>query len=235
MQAHELANVWLIFHTSTRGVIDLSPFVHVLVTPFLSNQLEGAHAMNRTMTRIALGVGAGLIALGVTAGVYAAAQDQNTSQPPPPFSGRGMGPGRGGPMGGGMGPGGPMGFLPMLGRKLQLTDAQREQIKGIVDSHRDEWKALADRARPAHDALNAAVTSGSVDEALVRQKAADLAAVEADMAVGRARAFAEVFQILTDDQKARLKTLESAMKDRMKAGQDARRGRRQRLLERFGL
>jgi Spy/CpxP family protein refolding chaperone len=193
--------------------------------------------MNRTISRIALGVGAGLLALGVTAGVYAAAQDQNTSQPPPPFSGRGTGPGRGGPMGPGgrMGLGGPLGLLPMLGRQLQLTDAQRQQVKGIADSHRDEWKALADRARPAHDALNAAVTAGAVDEALVRQKAADLAAVEADMAVGRAHAFAEVFQILTDDQKARLKTIESTMKNRMQAGQDARRGRRQRLLERFGL
>jgi periplasmic protein CpxP/Spy len=134
-----------------------------------------------------------------------------------------------------MGPGGPMGFLPMLGRKLQLTDAQRQLIKSITDSHRDEWKALADRARPAHDALNAAVSADAVDEALVRQKAADLAAVEADMAIARAHAHVEVWQILTDDQKAQLKTMKSAMRNQPEAGLDARRARRRRLLERFGL
>jgi protein CpxP len=192
--------------------------------------------MTRRVPRFALAIGAGLVALGLGAGVYAAAQDQNTSQPPPPFSGRGMGPGRGGRMGpeGPMGPGGPMGFLPMLGRGLQLTDAQRDQIKSVADSHRDEWKALADRARPAHDALNAAVSADTVDEGLVRQKAADLAAVEADMAVARAHAHAEVWPILTDDQKAQLKTMKGAMRSRMRAGLDAWRARRG-LLERFGL
>ena len=45
------------------------------------------------------------------------------------------------------GPGGPMGMLPMLGRQLGLTDAQKDQIKAIADSHKDEWKALG-RSRP---------------------------------------------------------------------------------------
>jgi len=194
--------------------------------------------MTRRVFRTALGIGAGLVALGLTAGLYAAVQDQNTNQPPPPFSGRGMDlGGRSGRMGRGgpMGLGGPMGFLPMLGRELQLTDAQRQQIKGIADSHRDEWRALADRARPAHDAVNAAVSADVTDEALVRQKAADLAAVEADMAVARAHAHAEVWQILTDDQKAQLKTMKSAMRHPMQSWLDARRAQRGRWLERFGL
>jgi periplasmic protein CpxP/Spy len=166
--------------------------------------------MTATVKRISLALGAGVLALGVAAGVYAHAQDQNTNPDGRPFRGRG---GPGGP-GGFRGPGGPMGMLPMLGRRIQLTDAQKDQIKGIADSHQNDWKALGDRARTAHEALNAAVTADAVDEALIRQKSAEVAAVDADMAVARARAHAEVFQILTADQKAQLKTMRAEMKGR---------------------
>jgi len=99
--------------------------------------------MTTTVKRIALGVGASLVALGVTAGVYARTQDQNTNQDPRPFRGRGMGPGgpggRGGPMGPG-GPGGPMGMLPMFGPRLGLTDEQKDQVKSIVESHKESGR-----------------------------------------------------------------------------------------------
>ena len=152
--------------------------------------------MTRTYTRVVLGVAAVLVA----AGVYASAQDQNTNQPRRPFMG-GPGPGRFG------GPDGGMGLLPMLPRELNLTDSQREQVRSIAMSHRDEWKALADRARPAHEALMAAVMADSIDEGLIRAKSAEVANVEADMHVARAHAFAEVARILTADQKAKLKEL----------------------------
>lgn len=113
-----------------------------------------------------------------------------------------------------MGQGGPMGMLPMLPREIQLTDAQRDQVRSIADTHRDEWKALADRARSAHDALNNAVTAETVDETTIRAKSADVAAVEGDMAVARAHAHAEVWQILTADQKAKLKELKAQFSSR---------------------
>jgi len=109
-----------------------------------------------------------------------------------------------------------MGMLPMLARELNLTDAQKAQIKTIADSHRDEWKALGDRARTAHEALQQAVTADTVDEGLIRQRSAEVAAVEADMAVARARAHAEVFQLLTPEQKTQAKTLQSQVQERMK-------------------
>ncbi len=183
--------------------------------------------MTATVKRIAFGVGASIVALGVTAGVYVHAQDQNTNQDPRPFRGRGMGPGwpggRGGPMGPG-GPGGPMGLLPMFGARLGLTDEQKDQVKNIAESHKGEWKAIADRARTAHEALEDAVTADAVDEGLVRQRSAEVGAVEADMAVARAHAFAEFAQILTADQKAQLKVMQAGMKKRMKSRQEAGRG-----------
>ena len=167
--------------------------------------------MTSTVTRIALGAAATLVALGVGAGAFIHAQDQNTNPRPHPFMGRGMG--RGGP-GGWSGPGGPMGMLPMLGRAVELTDAQKDQIKTIADSHTEEWKALADRGRAAHQALNDAVTADAVDDALIRQNSAEVAAVDADVAVARAHAHAEVLQVLTADQKAKLKTMQAGMKNR---------------------
>ena len=162
-----------------------------------------------TTKRLALGVATGVLVLGVGAGVYATAQ--NTNQDPRSFS-RGPG-GPGGRMGG---PGGPMGMLPMLARELNITDAQKAQIKAIADSHRDEWKALGDRARTAHEGLQQAVTADAVDEGLIRQRSAEVAAVEADMAVARARTHAEVFQLLTPEQKTQAKTLQSTREERMK-------------------
>ena len=170
--------------------------------------------MTAMQTRRVLALGFVAIAVAAAGGVYAA-QDSNTNQPPPPFMGRGPG-GRGGPGGPG-GPGGQgrmLGMLPMLGREIQLTDTQRDQIKAIADSHKDEWKGLFDRERTARTALDAAVTADAIDENAIRQKSAEVAAVDADLAVARAHAHAEVFQLLTADQKTKVKELRAALNAR---------------------
>jgi len=108
-----------------------------------------------------------------------------------------------------------MGMLRMLGPRIGLTDAQKEQVKTIAESHRDERKALGDRARAAHDALHAAVTADAFDEALIRQRSAEVAAVDADIAVAQARTHGEVFQLLTAEQKEQLKAFQAEAKTRM--------------------
>ena len=171
--------------------------------------------------RVTFALGAGLVALGIGAG--AAASVQNTNQDPGTFSaghgGRGWA-GRG--MIGPMGPDGALGMLRMLGPELQLTDAQKEQLKSILDAHRDEWRALADRSRAAHEALTAAITADTVDEALIRSKSAEAGVVEADIAVAAARAHNEAWQILTPEQREKAKQLQAQAHDRMR---DGRRGR----------
>lgn len=181
--------------------------------------------MTTTVKHVALGLAAAVILTGVSAGVYAHAQDQNTNQTSRPFMG---GPGRHGGPGRFGGPGGgSMGLLPMLPRMLDLTDAQRDQIKNIAQSHQDEWKALADRARAAHEGLRAAITADTVDEGLIRAKSAEVAAVDAELNVARARAHAEVAQVLTADQKAKLKELQSRRLDRARGPKQGPSERRQ--------
>ena len=123
-----------------------------------------------------------------------------------------MGPG--GPMG--IGPDGALGMLRRLGPRLGLSDAQQDQIKSIAQSHLEEWKALGDRARAAHQALDAAIAADTVDDALIRAKSAEVAAAQADIAVASAHARAEAWQVLNDDQRAQAKQIQSDMMNRMK-------------------
>ena len=74
---------------------------------------------------------------------------------------------------------------------------QRDQIKNLAATHRDEWKALADRERTAHDALQAAIMADSIDEGLIRSRSAELAAVQTDVAIAAAHVRAEVWPLLS--------------------------------------
>ncbi|MGE5243799.1 MAG: Spy/CpxP family protein refolding chaperone [Betaproteobacteria bacterium] len=163
--------------------------------------------MTRKLRRFGLGLGAAILALGVGAGVYAS-QNQNTDPSGRPFMGRHM-----------RGPMGPMGFLgPMrrIGRQLGITDAQRDQIKSIVQSHGDELKALRDRELGAHQTLRTAITADTLDDNAIRQASAGVAAVDADLAVARAHIRSEIWQVLTPDQQAKAKQLQAQFAERMK-------------------
>jgi periplasmic protein CpxP/Spy len=153
-------------------------------------------------------IGLGLAAMVLGLSAVAAVSAQNTDSGQPPFMGRG-GPG---------GRGGPMGLAIPLGR-LNLSDAQKEQVKAVMDSHQAETKALAGRALTARRALEQAVTADTLDEGLIRARAAELAGVESDVAVSRARIHGEVLQILTPEQRT---TLRNAQAERQQRG-DSRR------------
>jgi len=168
--------------------------------------------MTKTFRRISMAIGAAAVAL-----VVAGAGYQHLSAQGRGFGGPGRnGGGPGGPIGRRGGPGGPAGpGMVALGllQRLDLTSDQRDRVKQILDSHRDEQTSLVERGRAAHEALQDAVT-GSGDESLIRAKAADVAAVEADMAVTESRVYNEVFQILTPEQQAKAKKLQADMKQR---------------------
>ena len=165
--------------------------------------------MTQTFRRIGLGIGAAALAL-----VMAGTSYQNLSAQGPDGGGRGGRPGWGGPGGPGRGgPGGPGAFGPMMLERLNLTTDQRDRVRQIMESHRDEQKAIGDREMTARGALNDAIT-GTFDEGAIRSQAANLAAVDADQAVLQARIYSEVFQILTSEQQQQLKQLQADMKAR---------------------
>ena len=165
--------------------------------------------MTKSMTRIGSAIGAAALTIGLGSAALSVAGQQQHQAP------AGRQDGFGGPGRGRGGPGGPLAGLPL--RELNLTDAQREQVRQIVDSRQQETRAIGERAMAARQALRTATTSPSFDEALVRAKAAEVAAIDADMAVARARIFADVFQILTPEQQAKVKELSGSRPPRPSA------------------
>lgn len=150
--------------------------------------------------------GAAAVAAVVTTGfVHAQAQD-GTAVPPARHERRG--PGGPGGLGGPGGPGGFGGPLAML-RQLELTEDQRAQVRQVMDSHRDELRAIGERVMAAHRAQRDAVTAAQFDEQAVRTRAAELAAAEADAAVLHAKVHSEVFAVLTPEQQAKAAELEA--------------------------
>jgi Spy/CpxP family protein refolding chaperone len=127
---------------------------------------------------------------------------------------------QGGPEGG-FGRHGGRGFMgPIAGLgQLGLSDDQRQQVHAALTAHRDEFKALFERARKAHQGQAAAVEQVPMNEQQVRAAAAEVAAVEADMAVLHARVHEQVFSLLTPDQQTKAKSLA--------AERSARRAQRQ--------
>jgi protein CpxP len=104
--------------------------------------------------------------------------------------------------------GGPGGVLGPLGlERLGLNDSQREQVRVIMQTHDQELMALNGQSCTAHQALELAVMADTFDEGAIRARSADVASVEADLAVTRARVRSEVFQMLTPEQRAMAKEM----------------------------
>src|SRR5689334_25340852 len=107
-------------------------------------------------TRMKTYIAAGAAVLTLAAGApMLLAQDAPQRRQGPGFGGPppGGGPGPGMRMRGPGGPGGgPMGFgLPF--RELNLTDDQKDQLKKIAESHRDEFKAAGEKAGAVREGM----------------------------------------------------------------------------------
>jgi Spy/CpxP family protein refolding chaperone len=104
-------------------------------------------------------------------------------------------------------------------QEVGLSPDQQQQVKNTMASHRDEFKALRDRSRHAHQAQQAAIEQVPVNEDLIRSTSTAVAAADADMAVLRAKVHEQVFSLLTPDQQTKAKQLQ--------ADRAARRAQRQ--------
>jgi Spy/CpxP family protein refolding chaperone len=132
--------------------------------------------------------------------------------------------GRRGRMGRGGGPGGPGGLMLPLGR-LDVSDAQHEQIRGVMEQNREASRAAGARVREVRTALQDATTAEVMNDGAIRAVAAELANAEGDAAVQRAYVRSQVWQLLTPDQQTNALEIESNMKERMEQRR-ARRGER---------
>lgn len=141
---------------------------------------------------------AGLMLLGVVA-VTAFATHNNFTAAQGPGRGPG-GPPPGRPAGPPEGPGGGMFLL----RFLDLTDAQKAQIKAIQDAEDAKAEPFHQQLGAAHRALEEATAKGQFNESQIRTIAASQAQAMTELTVLRTRKDAAIYQVLTPEQRAKL-------------------------------
>lgn len=127
---------------------------------------------------------------------------------------QGPGPGAGGrgPDGFGRGMG-----LPL--RALNLTDAQQQQIRTLTQQNRQQNRAAFDRLRTAMEAQRKAVAAIPANEALIRSTTQDLVEAQTEVAIQQARLQTEIFGLLTPEQQAEAKKLQTERENRLQQRQ----------------
>lgn len=89
-------------------------------------------------------------------------------------------------------------------RNLDLTDAQKAQMKQIRESHSQSLRPLMEQVRAKRQEIRQASEGGTFNEALVTQKLNEIAPLEAKLIGERSRLHQEMLSVLTADQKAKL-------------------------------
>jgi len=96
---------------------------------------------------------------------------------------------------------GRMGFL---SRELNLTDAQKQQVKTIMQSQRAATRPLMQQMAQNRIAMLTATSGGAFDQAKVQALATQQSQIMAQLAVQRASLESQIYnQVLTSDQKAK--------------------------------
>ncbi|HAK55863.1 MAG TPA: hypothetical protein DCP38_10340 [Acidobacteria bacterium] len=100
-------------------------------------------------------------------------------------------------------------------RDLDLSEAQRTEIREIVSGQRDAQAALRERSEPIREALRLAAEATPVDEAAIRRQSAELAEVQADAMILQANVRSDVLAVLTPEQQAEAAELRGERERRM--------------------
>lgn len=101
-----------------------------------------------------------------------------------------------------------------MARRLDLTDAQKEQIKAIHQAEKPTIKPLLDQLQAIHRQLRAMTGSEPFNEAQVRALAEQKAKVIAELTVARERVKSKVLAVLTPEQRAKLNQMRERARER---------------------
>lgn len=103
----------------------------------------------------------------------------------------------------------------MMFRGLDLTDAQKEQMKSIRDANSDSVKSLRDQMKANKKQLETLSASGNFNESQVQAIAQQQGALHSQMIVNRERIKAQMFAILTPEQKSKLAEMKANREQKM--------------------
>ena len=99
-------------------------------------------------------------------------------------------------------------------RGLDLTDAQKAQLKQIRESHSANIKALREQIHTTMKGLHQANQGATFDEALVSQKLAQVAPLRAKLMGEEFKIRQESLSVLTAEQKAKMEQMREQFKSK---------------------
>jgi len=97
--------------------------------------------------------------------------------------------------------------------QLRLTPEQRQKIRAVRESTRLERAQINQRLREANFAFNKAMDDDVLDEAVIEQRLRELAAAQAASMRIRVLTEVKIRKVLTPEQVATLKSLQSIARD----------------------
>jgi Spy/CpxP family protein refolding chaperone len=157
----------------------------------------------KALTRITWGIGAAsVLTLGLVVAMPQIDASQDATQTPSEQRGQNAQGQKGQRERGARPGGGPREGGAALRGISDLTDAQREQITAIQQRHAEQLKPLAERSRTAREAVNAAAMSGNM--ANLQQLSSEVGKAETELTLAQAQEQAEIFKVLTPEQKDKL-------------------------------
>ncbi|MGA6993368.1 MAG: Spy/CpxP family protein refolding chaperone [Candidatus Deferrimicrobiaceae bacterium] len=88
-----------------------------------------------------------------------------------------------------------------MAKKLDLTEAQKEQVKAILASERDKAEPLRQQLAENRENLRKAIEAEPFDEATVRALAESRNKTRVELVVSRARTKSRIFALLSPEQR----------------------------------
>ena len=101
-----------------------------------------------------------------------------------------------------------------LFRNLDLTDAQKTQMKQIRENHSQTLRPLMEQIRAKRQEIHQAGQGGAFNESLVTQKLTEIAPLEAKLMGEQFKVHQEMLGVLTAEQKAKLEQSREQFKTR---------------------
>ena len=110
-------------------------------------------------------------------------------------------------------------------RRLDLSEAQQEQIDELRAEAREAAATTRDEMREARRELRGAMQSEALDEGRIRSLASTVASLQADALVRGARVYTDILQVLTSEQRERVSALQERRQERLGERREERRER----------
>jgi protein CpxP len=105
-----------------------------------------------------------------------------------------------------------------ISRELNLTDAQKEQVKALLEAQQGAEEARHTTLEQLHKQIEAATANGQFDEATVRPLASQQAQLMTEQMLDHMRLHAKIYSLLTAEQRTKADQLMKAHGGEMRHG-----------------